>query len=85
MAMKLDERAVKTAEAPAKGAVSIWDSELKGFGLRIFAPTSRHPKGARSFFVNYRLNGVERRHTIGDFPRWSALAARAEASQLQKV
>ena len=60
------------------------DSELKGFGLRIFAPTSRHPKGARSFFVNYRLNGVERRHTIGDFPRWSALAARAEAKALRK-
>jgi integrase len=59
MSIRLDERAVKAAEAPAKGAVSIWDSELKGFGLRVFAPTRRNPAGARSFFVNYRINGVE--------------------------
>jgi integrase len=84
MSIRLDERAVKAATAPAKGAVSIWDSDLKGFGLRIFAPTSRHPEGARSFFINYRVAGVERRHTIGDFPRWSALAARNEAKALRK-
>ena len=84
MAIKLDEAAVKEEAAPAKGAASIWDSELKGFGLRIFAPTKRHPEGARSFFINYRVNGVERRHTIGDFPRWSALAARKEAKALRK-
>jgi integrase len=84
LSIRLDERAVKAATAPAKGAVSIWDSDLKGFGLRIFAPTSRHPEGARSFFINYRVAGVERRHTIGDFPRWSALAARNEAKALRK-
>jgi integrase len=84
MPTKLDERAVRTAKAPAKGALSIWDSEVKGFGLRVFAPTRRNPEGARSFFINYRIAGVERRHTIGDFPVWSALAARAEAKELRK-
>ena len=83
MSIRIDERAVKAAEAPAKGAVSIWDSELKGFGLRIFAPTHRHPEGARSFFVNYRVAGVERRHTIGDFPRWSALGACPDSVRLK--
>ena len=84
MPTKMDERAVKTAKAPAKGTVSIWDSEVKGFGLRIFAPTRRHPEGARSFFLNYRALGVERRLTIGEYPTWSALAARNEARDLRK-
>jgi integrase len=84
MPTKLDERTVRTAKAPAKGALSIWDSEVKGFGLRVFAPTRRNPEGARSFFVNYRSAGIERRLTIGDFPVWSALAARNEAKSLHK-
>jgi len=84
MPTKLDERSVRTAPPPAKGAISIWDSEIKGFGLRVFAPTRRHPEGARSFFVNYRALGVERRLTIGDYPTWSALAARAEAKALRR-
>ncbi|MGD0183779.1 MAG: tyrosine-type recombinase/integrase [Roseiarcus sp.] len=57
---------------------------MTGFGLRVFAPTTRHPAGARSFFINYRADGVERRHTIGAFPEWSALAARKEAKALRK-
>jgi Arm DNA-binding domain len=84
MPIKLDERAVKTAKAPDKGADTIWDTEIKGFGLRVFAPTRRNPAGARSFFINYRSGGVERRLTIGKFPTWSALAARAEAKAIRR-
>jgi integrase len=84
MPIKLDERTVKNATAPAKGATTIWDSAIKGFGVRVFAPTPRHPGGARSFFLNYRVAGVERRLTLGDHPTWSALAARAEAKELRK-
>jgi len=84
MPIKIDERAVRTAKAPAKGDNTIWDSEVKGFGLRVFAPTRRNPQSARSFFINYRIAGVERRHTIGDFPVWSALAARNEAKELRR-
>jgi integrase len=84
MPLRIDERTVRTAKAPAKGADTIWDSEVKGFGLRVFAPTRRNPEGARSFFLNYRSAGVERRLTIGDFPVWSALAARNEAKALRK-
>jgi integrase len=81
---KLIEDTVKTAAVPSKGAATIWDAEVTGFGLRIFAPTARHPSGARSFFMNYRVNGVERRYTIGSFPEWSAKAARDEAKDLRK-
>jgi integrase len=84
MPTKLDERTVRTAAPPANGAISIWDSEVKGFGLRVYAPALRHPEGARAFFINYRALGTERRLTIGEYPTWSAMAARAEAKALRK-
>src|SRR5208282_6642386 len=84
MSDKLSAKKIHSEPAPAKGARTIFDSEVKGFGLRLFAPTKRHPEGARSFFLNYRVGGVERRFTIGNYPTWSAEAARAEAKELRK-
>jgi integrase len=58
-----------------------WDDDPKatGFGVRSY------PGGGKSFFVDYRLNGRQRRYTIGPFPRWSAEAAREEAKALRKA
>jgi integrase len=57
-----------------------WDDDPKatGFGVRSYSG------GGRSFFVDYRLNGRQRRYTIGPFPRWSAEAAREQAKKLRK-
>src|SRR5215471_21306004 len=57
-----------------------WDDDPKatGFGVRSYSG------GGKSFFVDYRLNGRQRRYTIGPFPRWSAEAARDEARKLRK-
>jgi integrase len=57
-----------------------WDDDPKatGFGVRSYAG------GGRSFFVDYRIAGRQRRYTIGPFPRWSAEAARDEAKALRK-
>ena len=84
MALKISESTLKEQETPASGAKTIWDSDITGFGVRIFAPTKRHPSGARSFFVNYRIGGREKRFTIGSYPDWSAAAARAEAKELRR-
>ena len=84
MPTKLDERAVRAAAPPAKGSTTIWDSGIVGFGLRVYAPTRRCPKGRRAFFLNYWSLGVERRLTIGEFPTWSALAARNGAKALRR-
>jgi integrase len=63
------------------GADMWWDDDPKatGFGIRSY------PGGGKSFFIDYRLNGQQRRYTIGPFPRWSAEAAREEAKKLRKA
>ena len=64
----------------ANGPSLIWDADPKipGFGLRI------NKGGAKSFFLNYHLDGRERRYTIGRWPAWSVEAARDEAKELRK-
>ena len=61
---KLDTRFV----AALPPSVMFWDDDPKatGFGVRSYSG------GGKSFFVDYRLNGRQRRITIGPFPRWSA-------------
>ena len=84
MALKISDTWLKKQAAPASGAMTFWDSEITGFGVRIFAPTKRHATGARSFFVNYRVGGREKRFTVGSYPDWSAEAARGEAKELRR-
>jgi integrase len=81
---KLTHDIVKNAQAPATGSVTLWDGEDTGFGIRIFAATARHPDGAKSFFINYRKDGRERRFKIGSYPDWTVSAARDEAKKLRK-
>jgi len=66
--------------AKLTGTEMWWDDDPKatGFGVRSY------PGGGESFFIDYRLDGRQRRYTIGPFPRWSTEAAREEAKALRK-
>jgi len=76
---KLTKRVVDAAEIRAKDYV-IWDDELPGFGLRVFA------SGKRSYLVQYRSAGRSRRYTIGLHGVWTTETARKEAKvQLGRV
>lgn len=75
MAQRLSERLIKELPAPASGNRVTYDNEVPGFGVRVTAA------GARSFVLNYRAAGRERRLTIGRFPAWSLDAARKEAKK----
>jgi len=84
MAEKITDSWLKDQLAPTSRDQTLWDSEVTGFGVRLFAPSKRRPGGARSFFINYRIDGREKRFTIGSHPEWSAAAARAEAKELRR-
>ena len=76
---KLSKRVVDAAEAHGKDYV-IWDDELPGFGLRVFA------SGKRSYLIQYRSAGRSRRYTIGQHGVWTPELARKEAkAQLGRV
>src|SRR5215467_7838890 len=84
--MKLNEKTVRSLEAPESGnkvyyfpeAVVQGSKAPRGFGVRITSG------GARSFVMNYRSAGVERRLTIGQYPDWSVLRAIKEARALRQ-
>jgi integrase len=91
MALKLTDkwlneqvRAQARGHTPEAVGRTTWDSEITGFGLRWLKPTDRHKTGSRSFFVNYHLDGREKRFTIGAHPEWTVEAARAEAKELRR-
>jgi integrase len=84
MAERLTESLIKALKAPPRGARFLWDAELTGFAIKIFAPTKAHPTGARTFVLSYWLNGSERRFRIGAWPDWSVMAARAEAKVVRQ-
>jgi integrase len=57
---KLTKRLIDAAQTDVeKGEVFLWDSEVKGFGLRV------KPSGIKSFVLKYRVGGQTKRHTIG--------------------
>jgi integrase len=79
MADKLSDKLVRALPSPTSGNRITYDTEIRGFGLRITA------KGARAFVLNYRVGGRERRYTIGAYPDWSVAAAREEAKRLKRL
>jgi integrase len=84
MAEKLTETLIKGLTPPKRGDRFVYDSELSGFAIRLFAPTKMNPQGARTFVLSYRFDGYERRFRIGAWPEWSASAARAEAKEIRQ-
>src|SRR4051812_44177444 len=78
-AVKLTKTVVDKAHAGDKEDV-ILDAEVRGVGVKVT------PKGAKSFFLQYRTGGREttsQRYTIGTFGGLTVEIARQEAIKLR--
>lgn len=76
---RLSDQSVRKALPPVRGQLVLWDGEIRGFALRVT------PGGAKSFILDYRAGGRQRRYTIGAYPDWTVAAARKEASELKRA
>ncbi|WP_200944778.1 MULTISPECIES: tyrosine-type recombinase/integrase [unclassified Aureimonas] len=60
--MKLTKRAIDAFQPPAEKQVVYWDSEIRGFGVRML------PSGLKTFVVQYRnVEGIKRRINLGRY------------------
>ena len=78
----LTQTFAKRVKAPAAGYELHWDdgnNSIAGFGLRVTAA------GVKSFLLNYRVHGRQRRYTIGQLGTWTAETARQEARRLRTL
>ena len=75
----LTQTFAKRVQPPKAGYKIHYDDGLSGFGLRVTS------NGAKSFVLNYRVHGRERRYTIGQMGAWTAETARQEAQRLRAL
>ena len=75
---KISKRLIDDVDTPAGGDETVlWDSELRGFGVRIRA------SGRRSFIIKYRNQfGQQRKYTIGSMGPMTPEEARKHARRL---
>lgn len=77
---RITDKLVRDMVTPAKGAPHfiVRDDLVTGFGVR------RTATGSTAFFLNYVIDGRERRMTIGGYPAWGVTAAREQAKELRR-
>jgi integrase len=73
--IKLTKTVVDALPLPRQGQVFVWDSEIKGFGVRL------NPTGI-SYIAQSRVNGQSRRVTIGKHGPFAPDKARKRALEL---
>jgi hypothetical protein len=77
---KITKRVVDAAIAKGEKDLFLWDTEIKGFGLKVTEG------GVKSYILQYRTaEGRSRRYTIGKHgDPWTADEARLKASALKR-
>ncbi|MEM9593233.1 MAG: Arm DNA-binding domain-containing protein, partial [Acidobacteriota bacterium] len=73
MKARLNKRTVDDAVYEGPGGCYVWDTEIAGFGLRIY------PSGRKSFVIAYRAKGRQRFYTLGRYGELTVAEAKAEA------
>jgi integrase len=78
MAEKLTETMITKARAPATGQLVLWDTHVRGFGVRVLAG------GSKTYWYQYRPRGSRKARMvrIGTFPSVALADARRAAKVL---
>lgn len=78
--VRLTKKKIERVSAPARGETILWDSEVRGLGVRVL------PSGQRKFIVRARVGRGRKaaviKPTIGDFGTLSLEAARTRARKI---
>ena len=74
-AEKLTDQRLRTLPTPERGRVTIWDTVVRRFGVRLA------PGGSKTFVIRYRHRGRQERLTLGHYPALSLADARNLAKQ----
>lgn len=76
MRAKITKRVLDSLKAPSSGEIKVWDTELRGFVVRVRAG------GSRRFIVEWKREGESRRVTLGEYGALTADQAREMARQI---
>ena len=76
MRRKLSPKLIEQVKSSGPKRTDVWDTVLQCFGLRI------SPTGRKAWFVIVRLNGRQKRVTLGTYPAISLAEARTEARRI---
>lgn len=72
--VKLNKRCVDSLLPPSKGQAVLWDTEVRGYGVRVL------PSGTKTFILQYRNpEGIQRRINIGRYGVLTVDQARDQA------
>ena len=78
-----NEAAIKTLPTPAAGNQVYWlNGKVEGRDVPRGVGVVVTAGGVKSFILNYRFGGRQRRYTIGRWPTWTVVAAVREARLL---
>lgn len=77
MDVKLTKTAIRALSAPAQGYAIHWDSEIPGFGVRATS------SGVKSYILQARIRGREKRITLARCDDISAEVARKRATNMR--
>ncbi|MCH7498633.1 MAG: tyrosine-type recombinase/integrase [Nitrospinae bacterium] len=75
--MKFTDSSIRAIK-PKKERFEVWETNGKGFGLRV------SPAGKKSWIYIYRFNGKARRMTLGAYPKMSLADAHEEHAKAKK-
>ena len=79
--MRLTKTVADSAKYPAGSGANqhfiLWDSEIRGFGLRVY------PSGRKAFIFRYRAKGRKRLMTVGEYGPMTVHQARDRARKMR--